>query len=475
MKFQEIFEAIESLDLTPFYLLFISVGTILYSCANSIKVLFGSIPQERRPSLLQATEEAQEEITFKMFAFMLLGASATLLILYYILDSIILVLKCILTFSCFVTLSFVLWDFFYLLLRSNITTYLTYGFSLFLCIFWFITENWLVTNLLAFCMCVSGISLIKIGRFQVVLAVAIGFLIYDVWWVFLSPKVFGKSVMVEAATGMSNHVPAMFTIPKTLSEKSTLIDMGIYSPLYTLGRGNNDSNKIDKIRLVNIPIYIEKYFSKIKDVSLLLRRSSESLIGAGDIVIPGIVLDFFLRFDIMNYNLNIKSNLFIFAFGGYFVGVALSWIMVNVMQKGQPALLWIFPSVLIPTTIRAFHISVLKILWSRGAPISNSAENSSNSGNIQHDQNDEQQELQDIQDLQGNENKENLNIDENIDLSKTNAETPSNNDTSIDDNTELNANNHSNVNRYDIMKEIHRQKEPQDVKVESNEEEDKKE
>ena len=53
----------------------------------------------------------------------------------------------------------------------------------------------------------------------------------------------------------------------------------------------------------------------------------------------------------MNHNLNIHSNLFIFALIGYVFGVALTWVMVQVMEKGQPALLWIFPSVLIPTTI----------------------------------------------------------------------------------------------------------------------------
>ena len=313
-------------------------------------------------------------------------------------------------------------------------------------------------------MCVSGICLIKIGRFQIVLAIAIGFLIYDVWWVFLSPSVFGESVMVEAATGMSTHVPAMFTFPKTLSVKNTLIDKGIYSPSYTLGE--IQSNKISKIRLVNIPIYIDEFFSRIKNPSSLLLERSESLIGAGDIVIPGIVLDFFLRFDIMNHNLNIHSNLFLFALLGYVFGVALTWVMVQVMEKGQPALLWIFPSVLIPTTIQAARISVMKILWTRGAPISNSAENSSNSGN-HHEQNDENQELQDIQDLQNeNSDKDSLNINESADDVKKD------NDNKYDENTELTTGSNTTVNRLDIMKEVHRKNEPQDVKIEMNEEED---
>lgn len=459
MKYEDLVDSIESIDFTPFFLLIISISTILYSCATSIKVLYLSVSPERRPSFIQAAEEAQEEVTFKMFISMLIGASITLLLLYYFLDSLIIFLKSILTFSCFVTIAFVTWDVWYLLIQNNIATYITYVFSIFTCILWFITENWLVTNLLAFCMCVSGICLIKISRFQIVLAIAIGFLIYDVWWVFLSPQVFGESVMVETATGMSTHVPAMFTIPKTLSIKNTLIDKGIYSPSYTLG--TNQADKIAKIRLVNIPIITDLYFSKLKDPSRLLRGTSESLIGAGDIVIPGIVLDFFLRFDIMNHNLNIHSNLFIFALIGYVFGVALTWVMVQVMEKGQPALLWIFPSVLIPTTIQSFRISVLKILWTRGAPISNSADNSSNSGNNQHEQNAENQELQDIQDLQNdNQTKDGININESSDENKS----------QLNDNSELTTN--KKVKRSDIMKEVHRKNEPQDVVVEMNEEED---
>ncbi|KAH0785235.1 signal peptide peptidase family protein [Histomonas meleagridis] len=92
------------------------------------------------------------------------------------------------------------------------------------------------------------------------------------------------------------------------------------------------------------------------------KKEGSALIGTGDIVIPGVVLNFFLNCD-NRYN----SNLFTTSFLSYIFGVCLTLIMVHVMGKGQPALLWIFPSVLIITLIKAHFDGVLGMIWKNGA------------------------------------------------------------------------------------------------------------
>ncbi|OHT10205.1 hypothetical protein TRFO_20594 [Tritrichomonas foetus] len=356
MSNNKIIEAFKDFDFSPFYLLALSVGTILYSCGNSIRIIYGTGSFTRRPSFLQATEENQEEITGKTAVVMLLTSSIMLLILYYVLNSIILFLKCILAVSSIVSVAFVVYDWVYLFFNQfysfsqKILSIITFLFSIFISGLWFFTEHWLPTNLMSFCLCVSGICLIKINRYQIVLITAVGFLIYDVWWVFLSPVVFGDSVMVEAATKIAPHIPAMFTIPKKVTNPYLVY-------LFT-------------------PDLFSESFESYVDVM-------NSMIGCGDIIIPGIVLDFFLRFDTLY-----KTSLFNASFIGYVVGVALSWIMVKVMKKGQPALLWIFPSVLIPATICAKYQKVLKILWKRGTVTNVDENGNGDEDNFENEENE---------------------------------------------------------------------------------------
>ncbi|KAH0787560.1 signal peptide peptidase-like 3 [Histomonas meleagridis] len=261
--------------------------------------------QQSRPDLIKTSPGEQSEVTWKVIVAMLVISSVILVVLYFFIDSILLFLKIILIFSSFVATAFTVWDWFWSLIPHKITNIIiTVAFSAGTALIWFFTEHWLVTNLITFCICVAGITFIKITSFKICLLVAICFIIYDVWWVFLSPLVFGESVMVEAATSASSHIPAAFAAP----------------------RGDHNA-----------------------------------LIGAGDVVIPGIVLDFFLRYDQKK-----DTRYFEVSFGCYILGVALSWIMVSVMNHGQPALLWIFPSVLIPTVSIAACKGALKDMWKNG-------------------------------------------------------------------------------------------------------------
>uniref|UniRef100_A0A0E0DRV6 Uncharacterized protein n=1 Tax=Oryza meridionalis TaxID=40149 RepID=A0A0E0DRV6_9ORYZ len=68
-----------------------------------------------------------------------------------------------------------------------------------------------------------------------------------------------------------------------------------------------------------------------------------SMLGLGDIVIPGIFVALALRFDVSR---GIKNRYFNSAFLGYTVGLTVTIIVMNWFQAAQPALLYIVPGVI---------------------------------------------------------------------------------------------------------------------------------
>eukprot|EP00246_Nothoceros_aenigmaticus_P005052 TRINITY_DN16864_c0_g1_i1.p2 TRINITY_DN16864_c0_g1~~TRINITY_DN16864_c0_g1_i1.p2 ORF type:complete len:145 (-),score=16.10 TRINITY_DN16864_c0_g1_i1:664-1098(-) len=68
-----------------------------------------------------------------------------------------------------------------------------------------------------------------------------------------------------------------------------------------------------------------------------------SMLGLGDIVIPGIFVALALRFDVSRGN---RKRYFLSAFGGYSAGLIVTIIVMNWFQAAQPALLYIVPGVI---------------------------------------------------------------------------------------------------------------------------------
>jgi hypothetical protein len=85
------------------------------------------------------------------------------------------------------------------------------------------------------------------------------------------------------------------------------------------------------------------------------------MMGNGDMAIPAVVLDFFLRFDSFH-----GSSLFLIGFVGYAAGIVLTFVALAMSERGQPALLWIFPSILVPVIGFAAKGHLLSDLWRFG-------------------------------------------------------------------------------------------------------------
>jgi len=71
------------------------------------------------------------------------------------------------------------------------------------------------------------------------------------------------------------------------------------------------------------------------------------MLGLGDIVVPGIVLSFSLRFDLFRSN-RWSNGFFLGGLLGYCFGMIISIVMALVFRHPQPALLYLVPCTLLP-------------------------------------------------------------------------------------------------------------------------------
>jgi hypothetical protein len=83
-----------------------------------------------------------------------------------------------------------------------------------------------------------------------------------------------------------------------------------------------------------------------------------SMLGLGDVVIPGIFVALMLRYDHKH-----GSKLGWSAFVGYVAGLATTIVVMNVFKAAQPALLYIVPAVLGAVGLHALATGQLVALW----------------------------------------------------------------------------------------------------------------
>ena len=181
---------------------------------------------------------------------------------------------------------------------------------------YFFFENWELNNILGIAFCVFGIENLSLGKYQNGLILLGLLFFYDIFWVFFTP------VMVTVAKNIKGPIKLMF--PKKLN-----------------------------------PIVDKDY----------------NMIGLGDIVIPGVYVALMLRFDIYLYkkvNNNVCTGIKFFSrqlkyffatFIGYIIGIITTLIVMYVFNHAQPALLYLVPGTLIPSSLTAFFSGEFKELW----------------------------------------------------------------------------------------------------------------
>ena len=165
--------------------------------------------------------------------------------------------------------------------------------SLGFCLWYYFKKHWFANNTLGIAFCLEGIEHLNLGSVHVGTILLAGLFLYDIFWVFCTP------VMVAVAKNFDAPIKLLFP-------RSYVLDA--------------------------------------------LGKRPFSMLGLGDIVIPGIFVALILRYDVQH---GLKSKYFSSAFGGYVLGLATTIFVMNYFQAAQPALLYIVPSVLGCVSIHA--------------------------------------------------------------------------------------------------------------------------
>ncbi|XP_071728979.1 signal peptide peptidase-like [Rutidosis leptorrhynchoides] len=151
----------------------------------------------------------------------------------------------------------------------------------FFCAWYAVQKHWLANNILGLAFCIHGIEMVSVGSFKTGANMLARLFVYDIFWVFLTP------VMVDVAKSLDAPIKLLF--PSSVG------------------------------------------------------TSAFSMLGLGDIVLPGIFLAFVLHYDASKGK---NSHYFKSAFLGYIVGLVITIIVMNQFQAAQPALLYIAPGVI---------------------------------------------------------------------------------------------------------------------------------
>jgi len=176
--------------------------------------------------------------------------------------------------------------------KATKTEVVGYSIGLVGALWYGLTKHWAANNLIGACFCIQGIEMMSIGSIVNGIVLLIGLFFYDIFWVFGTNFIMGdgNSVMVSVAKNFEAPIKLLF--PKTLPSVA----------------------------------------------------GQFSMLGLGDIVIPGFYVAMCLRYDKTTDNV---TRVFQWCFVGYCLGLGCTVFVMHVFKAAQPALLYIVPAILI--------------------------------------------------------------------------------------------------------------------------------
>lgn len=208
------------------------------------------------------------------------------------------------------------------------------------------TKFWGLANTMALSLAFNAITLLRLDSFATGVALLSGLLLYDIWWVFGSEAVVGQNVVSEIVL-VSN-----LSLTRFDRWSLSLLQLKV-CPEITLRR-------VCMLRLLLLgPILI----TWPRDILHPL-ASRHSMLGLGDIVVPGIFVAFCLRFDYylaQQYSKPVSSSssitplipkinayypkpYFHACLVAYVFGLMTTITVMHVFRSAQPALLYLSPA-----------------------------------------------------------------------------------------------------------------------------------
>ncbi|XP_074862583.1 signal peptide peptidase-like 2A isoform X3 [Carettochelys insculpta] len=196
------------------------------------------------------------------------------------------------------------------------------GFCIAAAVVWAVFRNedrwaWILQDILGVAFCLNFIKTLKMPNFKSCVILLGLLLLYDVFFVFITPFITknGESIMVEVAAGPfgnSEKLPVVIRVPRLEYSVLTLCGMPF------------------------------------------------SLLGFGDIIVPGLLVAYCRRFDVQTRSSSVYYGSCTVA---YAVGMVLTFVVLALMKTGQPALLYLVPCTLITSSLVAWRRKEMKKFW----------------------------------------------------------------------------------------------------------------
>jgi signal peptide peptidase-like protein 2B len=202
---------------------------------------------------------------------------------------------------------------------------------------WLVLRNsssgWIFQDIIGACFLLTIQRSIQIPDLRVATVILSIMLCFDVFWTFISPMFF--SAPSSSGNGTSKATSVMVHV--------------------ATGGGTGEA----------IPMLLR--FPTIGD-----QFSDYEMLGFGDIAIPGLLISFLYRYDVLSKK-RLANGYFAPAVFGYCLGMLGTALALFVMNQGQPALLYLVPFTLGITFILGFARGELRNLW-QGKPTVDSQE-----------------------------------------------------------------------------------------------------
>lgn len=201
---------------------------------------------------------------------------------------------------------------------------------------WYVHRRswWLVQDVFGVSLCFLFLRTVQLPNLKVATILLSMAFFYDIFFVFISPLFFGSSVMEDVASGGPSAATRSGYPGVDYCERypdyETCLDPEPMPMLLVMPR-------------------------------ILNWVGGASMLGLGDIIMPGMLLSFALRFDYSPKSLG--ENYYRSMCIGYMVGLGMANVAVTLMQIGQPALMYLVPTTLGTLLVLSWQNGDLRALW----------------------------------------------------------------------------------------------------------------
>eukprot|EP00045_Choanoeca_perplexa_P014538 m.171759 g.171759 ORF g.171759 m.171759 type:complete len:344 (-) comp16712_c0_seq1:1516-2547(-) len=219
-------------------------------------------------------------------------------------------------------------------LKRAVSIFIAAGLTFAIVGTWVTTNNPLFLDLLGIGLSIFMLTTLRLNDAKAAAYLGAALLIYDVFWVFVSPYVFEHSVMVEVARKSANN---------PLKHAATHLNWTFASALPKL----------------DLPVKLI--------IPSLSEAGRGSILGLGDVVLPGTVVCYASRLDAA-WTGKGSINYRLYTLLGYATGLVAAIFMARYFQLAQPALLYLVPAVLGSLMYRAVQFDTVKDVW-EGLPL----------------------------------------------------------------------------------------------------------